>query len=128
MALTLEQAEKMIEGARRKAEELGIAVSIAVVDAAGHLIALRRMDGARVTTPDMAQGKAFAAAIVQRPSAELMQMPFYSSGPEVAGGRIVPFPGGIPIREGDQIIGGIGVGGGTGEQDVQCAQAGLAQL
>lgn len=128
MALTLEQAERIIAGARRKAEELGIAVSIAVVDAGGYPIAISRMDGARFVTPEMARGKAFAAAAFRRESAQLSQSPFFASGPQVAGGTIIALPGGIPIYEGDQVVGAVGVGGGTGEQDVECALAGLEQL
>lgn len=127
MALTLEQAEKIVQGARRKAEEVGVNISVAVVDAGGHLVALSRMDGARLHTPDMARGKAFAAATLQRPSGELAQNAFYVAGPQVAGGLIVPLPGGVPIRQGEQVIGAVGVGGGA-EHDVPCAEAGLAAL
>ncbi len=58
----------------------------------------------------------------------LGQNPFLATGPEIGGGRIVPLGGGIPIREGSQVVGGVGVSGGTAEQDIECAQAGLAQL
>lgn len=128
MPLTLEQAERIIKGAQEKARELGIAVSVAVVDAGGHLIALSRMDGARFLSPDITRGKAFTAAAFQRETAQLAQIPFFASGPQVAGGTIVALPGGIPIREGDEVVGAVGVGGGTSEQDVECAQAGIARL
>ncbi|MFQ5879623.1 MAG: heme-binding protein [Dehalococcoidia bacterium] len=127
MALTLEQAGKIIQGARGKAAELGITVTIAVVDAGGHLVALSRMDGARFPTTDIARGKAFTAAAFQRESAQMGQNPFFATGPELGGRRVVPLGGGIPIRQGDQVVGGVGVSGGTSDQDVECAQAGLAQ-
>lgn len=128
MALTLEKAERIIAGAFRKANELGIAISVAVVDANGHLVALRRMDGCRQISPEMALRKAFTAAAFQRDTEALRQVPFFASGPVVAGKMIVALPGGLPIREGEQVIGGVGAGGGTGEQDAECARAGLDYL
>lgn len=132
MPLTLEQAVKIIQGAQQKATDLGVNVTIAVVDAGGHLVALHRMDGAAFPTAEIAPGKAFTAVSFKSESAQLMQrlgqVAFFASGPQLAGGRLTLLPGGIPIREGDQVIGAVGVAGATGEQDVECARAGLAAL
>ena len=106
MALTLEQSLKVVSGAEKKAGELGVRVSIAVVDAGGRLIALHRMDGAAFPTTEIAPGKAFTSASFGAESAQLAermgQIPFFASGPQLAGGRLTMLPGGIPIREGDQ--------------------------
>jgi cob(I)alamin adenosyltransferase len=130
MPITLDQADKIIKGARDKANELGIKVSIAVVDSGGHLIALSRMDGARFLTIDMSRGKAFTSVAFYGETEQLAQRMgqnmFFGSGPGIAQDKIVMLPGGIPIREGEQVIGAVGVGGGTGEQDVECAKAGLS--
>jgi uncharacterized protein GlcG (DUF336 family) len=128
MALTLDQAETVIKGAIAKAKELGIIVSAVVVDAGGHPIAISRMDGARFLSADISRGKAFTAAAFQRDSGQLSGSSFFASGPQVGGGMIVAMPGGVPIRDGDEVIGAVGVGGGTGEQDVECAQAGIAAM
>ena len=128
MALTLEKSEIIIKGAIAKAKELGIIISAVVVDAGGHPIAISRMDGARFLSVDISRGKAFTAAAFQRDSGQLGGVPFFASGPQVGGGMIVALPGGVPIREGDEVVGAIGCGGGTGEQDVECAQAGISAL
>ena len=128
MALTLEKSEIVIKAAIAKAKELGIIISAVVVDAGGHPIAVSRMDGARFLSADISRGKAFTAAAFQRDSGQLGGVPFFASGPQVGGGMIVALPGGVPIREGDQVVGAIGCGGGTGEQDVECSQAGIAAL
>lgn len=132
MPLSLDQSLKIIQGANQKATELGVRVTIAVVDAGGRLIALQRMDGAAFPTTEIAPGKAFTAASFGAESAQLAermgQVPFFASGPQLAGGRMTLLPGGIPIREGNQVVGAVGVAGATGEQDVECARAGLAGL
>ncbi len=129
MALTLDQADSIIKGAREKASELGIKVSIAVVDSGGHIVAQGRMDGARIITIDMSRGKAFTAVAFQSETQALAerfgQNMFFGSGPDLSQGKIVPLPGGVPIRQGEEVVGAVGVGGGSGEQDVECAKAGL---
>lgn len=128
MALTYEQASKIVQAAMDKASSLGIAVSIAVVDSGGHLVALMRMDGARLLTLDFARGKAHTAVVLQRETASLAGSPVFGSMPLVAGDRIIPFGGGIPIIQDGAVVAAVGVSGGTAEQDVECAQAGLATL
>ena len=130
MALTLAKAEGIIKGACQKAAELGIKVAVAVVDSGGHLMALSRMDGAAIITSDMARDKAFTSAVfradTQVMSQFLGQVPFFAAGPQVAGGRLVPLGGGVPMLDGNDVIGAVGVGGGTPEQDADCAKAGIS--
>ena len=130
MALTLERSLKIVQGAEKKAAQLNVKVTIAIVDAGGRLIALHRMDGAPFPTPEIAQGKAFTAVSFGAESAQLMnmlgQVPFFANGPQLAGGRFTLMPGGVPISEGNAVVGAVGVAGATGEQDVECAKEGLA--
>lgn len=130
MALTLVKAEGIIKGACQKASELGIKVAVAVVDSGGHLVALSRMDSAAIITSDMARDKAFTSVVFKADtlvmSQFLGQVPFFAAGPEVAGGRLVPLGGGVPMMEGNDVVGAVGVGGGTPEQDADCAKAGIS--
>jgi uncharacterized protein GlcG (DUF336 family) len=132
MSIDLQAATAMIGAATSRAETLGALVSVAVVDAGGNLIAFSRMDGAEIAGPSLAVDKAYTAVshsistqelgVLAAPGGELFGI--QANG----GGRYVIFGGGIPIRDGGLIVGGIGVSGGAVEQDVACAEAGLAAL
>ena len=131
MALSIEIAEKIIVGARAKASELKVPMTFAVVDAGGYLIALARMDGAGLLTPSIAQSKAYTAAVFRRTSAEMGKLAetrpqFFASIAHIGAVPLIAGGGGLPIRQGGEIIGGVGASGGTPDQDVECAQAGLA--
>jgi glc operon protein GlcG len=128
MVLTLDDAEKVIHGALQKASDIGIAVTAVVVDELGHVIAVRRMDEARYLSVDLTIGKAFTAAGLKGETIRAVQSryPFFSSAPLANGGMIVALPGGVPIRSEGRVIGAIAVGGGSGEEDVECAKAGIA--
>lgn len=131
MSLTISQTEPMIQAAKAKALELGTNVSIAVVDARGDLLAMLRLDNARWYTVDVCRGKAFASATWGRPSADLQDRsdsPVFRSVIMMQGGRLIPSKGALPISQDDQVIGAIGVSGGTPDQDVEIAQAGLDTL
>ena len=128
MPLTLEQANRIVEIARGKAEEFGRPSAIAVVDAAGHLVALNRMDGSRFHLVDMAWGKAFTAAALHRESGSSRDSPFFESGPQLITGRIVPLVGGFPIVQDGEVIGGAGIAGGTDEQNTECIKTALAEV
>ena len=128
--VTLEDARKIIVVAEKKAIELRQPMNIAVADGGGNLIAHVRMDGAWLGSIDIAINKAFTArafdlatrdlAIQSQPGAQ-----FY--GIHVSnGGRIMIFAGGIPLRRSGQVVGAIGVSGGSGEQDQAVAEAGAA--
>ena len=131
MVITLEQADKIVEAASKKATELGIRVGISVVDAGGHLVAFKRMDGSGNIVADMSQWKAFTSlAFGGADTLTLKQrigsMPFFAAGPEISGGKIVMLGGGVPVRQGQELIGAVGVGGGSEEQDDECARVGIA--
>ena len=122
----------MTDAAIAKAESLGIRVSVAVVDAGGHVIQKARMDGAWFLTTDICEGKAYTSVALQRTTEEFaakVAVPrpqFYAGLAALSGGKIIAAAGGIPIKQGDQIVGAIGISGGTPEQDVECANAAIA--
>lgn len=131
MSLTISQTEPMIQAAKAKALELGANVSIAVVDGRGDLLAMLRLDSARWYTADVCRGKAFASATWGRPSEDLQERadhPVFRSVSMMQGGRIIPAKGALPISQDNQVVGAIGVSGGTPDQDVEIAQAGLDTL
>jgi uncharacterized protein GlcG (DUF336 family) len=133
MALTLELAERFIAAAKAKAKAQGWAMSLAVVDAAGNPVALARMDGARWLTASVAPSKAFTAATFQRASAEVGEIArtrpeLFGSIVGLAGRPLLLAGGGLPLIIGGELLGGVGASGGTEEQDVECARAGLAAI
>lgn len=126
-SITAELAQKMVEAAIAKAKELGVPQVAAVLDESGHLKAFCRMDGAPLVSIEVAQNKAYTA-LFGIPSHEFYN--FIKDDPALLAGvphipRIALFGGGLPVRIGDAVAGGIGVSGGTVEQDIACAQAGL---
>ena len=132
MNINLDQALDLIAGAKAKAEEIGVPMVIAVVDAGGNLVAQQRMDGALMVSIDISRNKAYTAVAVKLPTHELAAVS--QSGQALFGihttdgGRIVIFGGGFPLKSGDEIIGGIGVSGGSVEDDMKCAEAGIERL
>ncbi|HEU0114625.1 MAG TPA: heme-binding protein [Thermomicrobiales bacterium] len=129
--LTLDGALRMIEAARAKATELNVPMVIVVVDDSGLLKAFVRMDGAGVGSIDLATGKAYTAAAFRTPTDQLAaraaqdpaRLATFTNSPQV---RLLP--GGLPIKIGDAVAGGLGAGGGTPDQDLQVAQAGVAAV
>ena len=130
--LTLEMAERATRAARERANALGTPMTITVVDEAGRLVLCSRGDGTGFFTPETSRAKAMAAASFRKRTAELADLVakggFWSIAPTVLQGQILPTLGGAPITRGGRIIGAIGCGGGTGEQDQECADAGAAAL
>jgi glc operon protein GlcG len=131
--LTLEMAETAVRAAQAKARELGTPMTITVVDEAGRLVLCARGDGTGFLTPETSRAKAVAAAAFRRVTAEMAEMGgkgwgFWQAMPAVVAGQALPTAGGSPIVRGGRVIGGIGCGGGTGEQDQECADAGAATL
>ena len=128
--ITLEEARRVIDAAEQKAEEIGQPQDIAVVDAGGNLKAHVRMDGAFVGSITIAINKAYTAIAFQQETANL-QEPTRPDGrifglSDAHGGRLVVFPGGIPLVREGEIVGAIGVSTGTVEQDQEVAEAGAA--
>ena len=131
MPIPVDRAMKMVEAAHAKAEELGVAVTAAVVDEGGRLIAVGRMDKARPLSLDIAVNKAYTAASFQQPTSELAgvaQQSWFASLITSSQGKIMAVGGGIPIREAVAVVGAVGVSGGTPEQDQECCQAAAALI
>ena len=131
MALTLDEANRIIQGAIARAQELDIKISVAVCDAGGRLVAFGRMDGCIWASVYGSQGKAVAAAGFGRPSGELQpraDAPIIRGIIAAEGGHMIPSLGAVRVVRGGAIEGACGVGGGTGEQDEDCARAGVAAL
>jgi uncharacterized protein GlcG (DUF336 family)/DNA-binding winged helix-turn-helix (wHTH) protein len=130
--LTLAEAKQILAGAEAKAESLGIAYNIAVVDAGGHLLAFSRQDGALIGSIDLAIDKASTARIFDKATSNLATLaqpgsPLFGIQ-ESNDGKVVIFGGGIPIAFGGEIIGAVGASAGTVEQDIAVAEAGVAAL
>ncbi|PFG04533.1 heme-binding protein [Bacillus sp. es.034] len=136
LRIELEEAKVIIEEAKRKSAEINVLETIAVVDDGGHVIALERMNGARITGPDIAIAKAFTAAGHKRSTHLFNKEP---NGPVLPGneafgiqqmlpGKFAVFVGGFPIVVNGEVVGGIGVSGGNGEQDTAVGTAALKAL
>jgi len=131
--MTLEIAEQAVRAAQAKAKALGSPMTVTVVDEAGRLVLCARGDGTGFLSPDTSRGKAVAAAAFRRSTKEMSEAAkdhalFWHALSGLAPGQIMPSIGGVPILLGGRFIGAIGCGGGTGEQDHQCAAAGAAAV
>ena len=129
--LSLAQAGTIVDKALEHGNTLNLPpLTVAVLDAAGCLVCFKRQDGSSLLRPDIAQAKAFGTlamgmgsrAIAQRAS---VAPAFLSAVTALAGGRIIPVPGGVLIRSGKLIIGAVGITGANSEQDEACAVAGI---
>lgn len=136
LKLELEEAKVMIEAAKKKSEEINVLETIAIVDDGGNLIALERMNGARITGPEISIAKAYTASGHKRSTHLFNKEP---NGPALPGneafginqmlpGKFAIFVGGFPIVVNGEVVGGIGVSGGNGEQDTAVGTAALAAL
>lgn len=130
--ITLTDAQRTVEAARKKAEEIGVPMNIAVVDAGNNLTAFVRMDGAWLGSIDIAQNKAYTARSFDMPTKTLA--PLCQPNEPLFGihasnqGRLIVFAGGIPLECDGEVVGAIGVSGGSVEQDHEVAEAGVAAL
>ena len=127
--IDLALGQRRAEAARRSAVASGALVSVAIVDAGGHLVVFERMDGAEIAGPVLARDKAFTAVAHRVATQELTDLVL--PGADLAGmnsadgGRYIAFGGGLPLWDADRVIGGVGVSGGSSEQDVAAATAAL---
>jgi uncharacterized protein GlcG (DUF336 family) len=125
--LTHEGALKMLRAAMAKAQEMKQPQCISITDDGGHLLAFVRMDGARVLSTESSLKKAVTAASLRNPTGNVnpaneVKLAFATSG------RLTNLKGGLPIVIEGKVIGAIGVGSGTGEQDLEVAKAAIAAL
>ncbi len=133
MPLTLEEAQTVIDGAQEHANQLGVRVTVAVVDEGGLLQALGRMDGAPPLSAQIAEAKAVGAAVWLRDGDALRQVHetrpgFFAQVDRMVRVPIIPGAGSVLIRRGGSVLGAVGVSGALPEQDRECAEAGLASL
>jgi uncharacterized protein GlcG (DUF336 family) len=130
LKLTLAKAEKMLKTAKAKAKEIGIPMSIAIVDDGAHLVAFERMDGAQILSIQVAQDKATTAAAIGMPTHELgpMSAPGGPAYGLAAYRNVVVFGGGFPIKLKGVLVGGIGASGGPVEKDMEVARAALSAV
>ncbi len=131
MALTLEEANRILLGALDKARQLDIKISAAVCDAGGRLIAFNRMDDAIWASVYGSQGKAIASVSFGRDSGVLSERadhPTFRGIVAAEGGHMILGQGAVPIVRNGVVEGACGAGGGTGQQDEDCARAGVAKL
>lgn len=126
--ITLADARRVIAAAEKKAQDIGQPMNIAVVDEGGNLVAHVRMDKAWIGSVDISINKAWTARAFDITTKDLGEQS--QSGDQFFGihvsnrGRVMIFAGGIPLKRGGQVVGGIGVSGGLGKQDQAVAEAG----
>ena len=136
LVLERHEARLMADAALAKAAELGVPETVCITDAGGYPLVLERMDGARVTGPQIAWNKAFTAAGHKRATHLFNRAP---AGPALPGneafgiqwsfeGRFAVFVGGFPVVVDGEVVGGVGLSGGNGEQDTACGLAALQAL
>ena len=130
-SISCEAATKIAQGAIQKAEELGIKINVAVTDSSGVLMAFLRMPGAFLHSIDISIDKAYTASSFGFPTSQWMSI--IENDPALREGivqrpRLVIFGGGVPVRIGDDLIGGVGVSGGSAEEDEICALAGISKI
>lgn len=136
LKLELNEARHMVAAAVKKAAEISVLETVCVCDEGGYPLLLERMDGARITGPQIAWNKAFTAAGHKRSTHLFNTTP---NGPALPGneafgiqwsfeGKFAVFVGGFPIVVDGDVIGGIGLSGGNGEQDTACGVAALQAL
>ncbi len=130
--LDINDARILIEGARNRANEIGIPMCIAVADDSGNLIAFERMDGAKAHSILIAQDKAYTSGAARRATHEYNELNTpgnltYGINTE-CGGRFSSIGGGYPIIIDESCLGGIGTSGGTPLQDMDVSQAAIVYL
>ncbi len=128
--LTLAAANACMKAAMAKGRELRVAISVAVVDSGGQLVAFERMDAADLVTIGLAQDKAWTALLNRMPTRDLA--PLVQPGADFFGyesigrGRTIVFAGGMPLLRDGVLVGGVGVSGGSVEEDQAAVDAAVA--
>lgn len=130
-SISAEAAAAATQAAVAHAKELGIRINVAVTDSSGTLMSFLRMPGAFIHSIEIAMDKAYTSASFGFPTSQWMGILQEDEALRIGipmRPRLVIFGGGVPIREGEDLIGGIGVSGGSAEQDEDCAKAGLRAI
>src|SRR6185436_1468890 len=132
MSLTLAQASTIVDVALKKGRETSCApLTVAVLDAGGHLVAFKREDRSGILRPDIAMGKAWGALGMGFGSRELAERAgkapiFFTALAAASQGRMIPVPGGVLIKDAaGAVIGAVGISGDTSDKDEVCAVAGI---
>jgi uncharacterized protein GlcG (DUF336 family) len=130
MPLTLEQTQMLIAAAQEHAYDNGLKVTVAVVDEGGLLKGLARMDGAPPLSAQIAEAKAVGAAVWHRDGDQLASVQdsrgaFFGAVSQLVRLPLIPADGSVVIRDGDTVLGAVGVSGAKPEEDRACADAGL---
>lgn len=134
--LSLDEARSIIAGAFARAAELGLSpLAVVVLDAGGHIRAIERQDGASIHRPEIAMGKAYGALAMGLGSRSLADRVkergavFLDAVNGMLGGRLVPVPGGVLVRDGaGRIIAAVGISGDASDRDEDCAVAGIESV
>ena len=130
--LSIDEAKLMIAAAEKKSDQIGIPMCIAVTDESGNLLSFSRMEGGKVSSISIAIDKAFTASAAKNPTAFYNEM--CRPGSPTFGihtsnqGHFSIIGGGLPVKSGKAIVGGIGVSSGTPVQDIEVAQAGIDSI
>ena len=131
MPIGLDKARALVDAGVEAARERGYVISVAVVDENGIFVAAGRMDGAKIVSFDIARGKAYAAAAFRQSTTGFEERAaaktlFYTGVNAVTGDRMAMGQGGLPIWQGNELIGAIGVSGAAPQEDEEVAAAALA--
>jgi uncharacterized protein GlcG (DUF336 family) len=127
----LKRAKALTERVEAEATKAKVPVAVCIVDVHGNLVLQHRMNGAPLFSLELSERKAYTSALVRMRTADLLALvqpgqPLYVL-PTVAGGRFCPMGGGIPLTEDGEVFAGVGVSGGTAEQDVAIVEAALEE-
>ena len=126
--LTLAEAEAILAGAKAKVLEMGVNMSISVVDPRGDLITMMRTDGASWRTPPISRAKAVASSCFGRASGELTEnalAPVFRGLMAMEGGHMIPGQGALPVFRDGVLVGAVGGSGGTAQEDEDASLAGI---
>ncbi len=133
--ITLAQASTIVEAALAKAREMSLApMTVVVLDPGGHMVALKREDGSGILRVEVAAGKAWGGLglgsgsrmLADRVASGAAGAAFVNAIASSSGGRVVPVPGGVLVRQGGEVLGAVGVSGDLSDKDEACAMAGIA--
>ncbi|MFM0662949.1 GlcG/HbpS family heme-binding protein [Paraburkholderia sediminicola] len=133
--LSLNQASDIVDTALRKARELGChPMTVAVLDAGGHLLVLKREDNSGILRPQIAQAKAWGVLGMGHGGRTLAERAatapaFFAALGDISGGRIAPVPGGVLVRDPEGVvIGAVGISGDHPDKDEACAVSGIQSV